>query len=568
MAGRTLPEAPPLRMSPAAGPDPLAQVSGIEALQALALTQPLRAVGVETQQTPVVSSSPAEEQRHRRFRVASLPWPLLAILTVQAGLSLRLVWSNTAFQDEALYLWAGHLEIAHWLHGTPIPAFPAYFSGAPVIYPPLAAVADSLGGLAAARLLSLAFMLCTTSLLWSTASRLYGRRSAFFAAAFFVGLGPSMQLGTFATYDAMSLCLVATSAWCVTRAGVTRDETKWMAVAAFALILANATKYASALFDPVVVAMAILTGFPRPGGKYAAIRGAALGAYVTAGLILLLTIGGGYYVAGVAQTTLARSYGDTPFVLVLETAGRWIGIIAVIAWAGALAYLKFQRNENPRILMPGLFALAALLAPLEQARIHTLTSLDKHADFGAWFAAISAGLAVDLAVSRLPAKALRITAVGACAVATAVFAPLKLGFGQAQSLFAWPNSYSLVTTLAPLIDNNSGYILAEIPSMPEYYLPAGSQWWRWSSTRTIELPDRNTISVPLGAQGNPDVYAHFITTDYFSVIALDFQATPQLDKHIAEDLRRNPDYSVAAVVPYGQGGQFIIWVLDSAGQNT
>jgi hypothetical protein len=48
-------------------------------------------------------------------------WPLVAVLVVQAGLSLRLVWSNTAFEDEALYLWAGHLEWAHWLHGTPIP---------------------------------------------------------------------------------------------------------------------------------------------------------------------------------------------------------------------------------------------------------------------------------------------------------------------------------------------------------------------------------------------------------------------------------------------------------------
>ncbi len=95
---------------------------------------------------------------------------LLAILTIQAALSLRLVRSNSAFTDEALYLWAGHLEWAHWLHGTPIPPFPTYFSGAPVIYPPIAAIADSLGGLAAARILSLCFMLGATALLWATTS--------------------------------------------------------------------------------------------------------------------------------------------------------------------------------------------------------------------------------------------------------------------------------------------------------------------------------------------------------------------------------------------------------------
>ena len=104
-------------------------------------------------------------------------WPLAAVLLVQAALSLRLTGADTAFEDEATYLWAGHLEWANWLHGTPIPPFSAYFSGAPVIYPPIGALADSLGGLTAGRLLSLAFMLGATALLWGTASRLYGPRS-------------------------------------------------------------------------------------------------------------------------------------------------------------------------------------------------------------------------------------------------------------------------------------------------------------------------------------------------------------------------------------------------------
>ena len=69
--------------------------------------------------------------------LADRRWPLLAVLAVQAALSLRLVWSNTAFQDEGLYLWSGHLELAHAMQGTPIPAFATYFSGVPTIYPPI-----------------------------------------------------------------------------------------------------------------------------------------------------------------------------------------------------------------------------------------------------------------------------------------------------------------------------------------------------------------------------------------------------------------------------------------------
>src|SRR6476660_2409643 len=104
-------------------------------------------------------------------------WPLVVILAAQTILSFRLIGANTAFQDEALYLWAGHLEWARVLHGTPIPPFPSYFSGAPVIYPPIAALADSVGGLAAARGLSLVFMIASTTLLWGTTDRLFGRRA-------------------------------------------------------------------------------------------------------------------------------------------------------------------------------------------------------------------------------------------------------------------------------------------------------------------------------------------------------------------------------------------------------
>ena len=162
-------------------------------------------------------------------------WLLLAVLAVQALLTLRLVRADTAYVDEATYLWAGHLEWAHWLHGAPIPPFPAYFSGAPVIYPPLGALADSAGGLAGARVLSLVFMLGVTVLLWGTARRLFGPRAAFFAAALFAVLGPTLHLGAFATYDALRVVLVALAAWCVVSASDGGRGTGWMVGAGSAI---------------------------------------------------------------------------------------------------------------------------------------------------------------------------------------------------------------------------------------------------------------------------------------------------------------------------------------------
>src|ERR1700743_2011050 len=52
-------------------------------------------------------------------------WPLVPILILQAALSARLIRADTAFQDEALYLWAGHLEWASLLHGAALPQFPS-----------------------------------------------------------------------------------------------------------------------------------------------------------------------------------------------------------------------------------------------------------------------------------------------------------------------------------------------------------------------------------------------------------------------------------------------------------
>ena len=208
-------------------------------------------------------------QRPRRPRLAAQPWPLLAVLLVQAALSLRLTWSNTAFQDEALYLRAGHLEWARWLHNTPIPNFPAYFSGAPVLYPPLGALADSVGGLTAARLLSLGFMLGVTTLLWATTARLYGQRAALLATALFATLAGTQFLGAFATYDAMALFLLALAAWLGVRCADCQGWTRAILLITTGVLLAaaDAVKYATALFTPVVIVVVAMTVWRKRGGS-------------------------------------------------------------------------------------------------------------------------------------------------------------------------------------------------------------------------------------------------------------------------------------------------------------
>jgi hypothetical protein len=512
---------------------------------------------------------PAPEHEHGREPSAAargagwplaVPLPLVAILTIQVVLSVRLLRSDTAFGDEALYLWAGRLEWAHWLHGQPIPAFQTWFSGSPAIYPPIGALADRLGGLTGARLLSLAFMLGATTLLWGTAARLYGRRAAIVAAALFAVTGPTLHLGAFATYDAMSLLLLALAAWCATGGRGREDATGWILAATAALALANATKYASAIFDPVVIALAVLSAYPEPGGKLALRRATLLLTCLVGTLAVLLRLGGSWYVAGISQTTTARPSGGTPVMLVLTDSWQWTGVVVLAALAGVVLSVAGPGRSRSGFLLVGVLAGAALLVPAEQARIHTTVSLDKHVDFGAWFACIAAGYAADRVVRWLPAGWRRPWYAGALAAACLAGALVPVaaaGVAQAGAMVSWPGAARLITFLRPRV-SHGGRFLAETDTVPEYYLPQTS-WRQWSSTFSITQRDGKLKD----ADGQAAPYLSAISHHEFSLVVLSFAQTPGLDQAILGALRATPGYRWIGNVPYSGpvSGSYTVWAL-------
>ena len=501
-------------------------------------------------------------------RAPSWCW-LILILVVQAGLSLRLLHLDTAFEDEAEYLWAGHLIWAHWMHGSAVPSFASYFSGAPVIYPPLGALADSVGGLAAARVLSLVFMLGSSALLWATTRRLFGTRSAFFGTALFAVAGPTLHLGAFATYDPLSMLLIALAAWMVVRAGERPDATGWMAGAGVALALANAAAYSTALFDPVIVALAVLVALPRPGGKAAAARAAVLVVVCAALLTGGLMLGGSPYLNGVRLTVLARASGAQSPLTVLERSWSWGGFVIVLAVCAIVVSVAQPslRPDQPRwqrSWLLAVLAVAALLGPLEHARLHTTTSLLKHVDLGVWFAAIAAGYAVDRFVAASPSGRMRTVTLASCVLALAF--PVTLGAAQGrQFATSWPNSGSFTAVFGTMIRHSSGRLLVEDPSIAQYYLP-GQNWKRWSSTRNITLPDGASTAGPtkqagVTGAGNIGVYAELITRGYFAYVALNYADTTSFDKRLTKDLLDSHRYKRAQVIPYGPSpGTYVVFV--------
>ena len=486
--------------------------------------------------------------RHGTRRPFPVSVPLLTVLALQTVLSLRLVWSRTASNDEALYLWAGHQELAHILHGSPVPAFQTYFSGAPVIYPPLGALVDSLGGLAAARLLSLTFMLGATVLLYGTTRRLFGRRAGEIAAGSFGLLGSAQFLGAFATYDAMALFLLALAAYLVVMARRRLSEPLLIA-AGLVLAFADATKYPTTLWDPVVLSLAMLTA-TQGGWLRKSIRAVRLALYTSAAvLVALVRLGGHSYLYGVMFTTLARQPGRVPAASVLRDSALWVGVILVVALRG----LVIADSTRVRLICATL-AGAVVLAPLEQARIHTQTSLDKHVAFGAWFGAIAVGYVLARAVetSKYLGWRIPVGTIGLIAL---------MGIPQAASFYSsWPNAAAFIAAMQRLVAAEPrAPILAEQGPLVDYYLdlPArqltnnAGAFWYWD-------PLRNQ------AVNGTAAYLEGIRHHYFSVVELDFSfsSREQVDRELQAALRTAGGYRLVAAIPwtdrFGSAG-FDLW---------
>ena len=364
----------------------------------------------------------------------SLPWPLLAILAVQIVLAVPLIASREIFSDEGLYGYAGRQMLNHWLHGAPVQDFETYFSGSPALYPPISALANDFGGLVGARTLSLVFILGTTVLLFATASRLFGRATGYFAALLFASLGGTQFLSALATYDTMSLFLLALAAFLAIGLPYNGDSIaapmRVFVLSPILLALADAVKYAAALWNPVVIVLVAVT--PNLAGERSrppiayTLRYAAVLA-VTLGTCLL--IGGPKYWLGIMNTTIARTPEQigipTPAGIVLHLAWAWVGAVIVLALVGLVLVLVRPHPRRPAlIVIAAALVVGSVLAPLNQARIETDVSLQKHVVFGAWFGCILAGHAVARFASgplprmRRPLRLVLLSAVFAISLGT------------------------------------------------------------------------------------------------------------------------------------------------------
>jgi GT2 family glycosyltransferase/putative flippase GtrA len=461
--------------------------------------------------SPAPAKRPGKQGSRPRWRFL----PVMAICAVQAGLSLTLVWSNTAYLDEADYLWVGRLELAHWLHGTPWPSAHAYhlFSGSPLFYPPLGALADSIGGLAGARVLSLAFMLGATLLLYITASRLIGRKGALFTAALWAVSEPAMRLA-FASFDPLSVLLTALSAWLIVQAGYRHRRGELVAAAAAALALANVTAYSALVIDPVVIAFAFLVWRTRMSAQQSLSCAAWLTSAWAFSFVLLMTASHSW--PGLFSTVLAGNaagyQGSTP---VLSEIWGYSGLIIGLAAIGAV--ITFRSESRNHAALPGGLCLVAFVAM--QFRGQTPWTIDGHLAYGIWFAAIAAGYACSRLIRWLPGSRRQLIAF--CCAAALAYPAVTSWQSAWQRYHAWPNAGSFVVALKPLVSQTKGliYIPEHEANIAKYYTPQGNDLARWSGNLSID-----SARIAPGASES-SYYNNQLRTDKYGLIVLFYSTT-------------------------------------------
>jgi 4-amino-4-deoxy-L-arabinose transferase-like glycosyltransferase len=459
--------------------------------------------------------------RTRRFFCSPWLW-LPLICSVQVALAVRHGLNTNAFEDEGLYVYTGHRMIQHILHGAFLSEYPgAFFSGAPGLYPVLAAMADGVGGLEAARDVSLFFAVATTLAVYGIGNRLFGRLAGIIGAASFVLCGSVIYISHFATYDSMMMALVALAAW-LAIASAQRDGLAWGPLVGLLLALAFLTKYAGAAYAPIVIGLAVVVGYPMYGRKI--LRRAIFTAIATLVIAYsVIELWGRSMVPGIQSTTSSRTVLShaTPCFILKEVA-TWVGPWLLLALIGGLLRLRRQA------LLVALLILGAVIGPLDQVRIGEATSLAKHVAFGIVFAAPLIGDLFARGFRR--AGGGRVVTGLAFIGVLAALATSGLRYSH-QFMTGWVDDTPLRPVLAKAIAQHPDQkILGERYAPQRYELRKQTAPNQWNDTYYFSYDGKV----------NKPAYAEAIDQHYFGVIYLD-QTTP-FGQYVFDYLKSHPGY--------------------------
>jgi hypothetical protein len=341
------------------------------------------------------------------------------------------------------------------------------------------------------------------------------------------------------------LSLLAGAAWIMVRTAGSR----WplFLLAAPPAALAVGVKYAGLLFVPTIALLPVLAGWPERGRRLLWYP-MGFGVAVAGLLFAALRLGGHAYMAAIQSTTTNRAKGATPDGTILREAAEWGGVLFALAVIGAIAYVWRVRTEPDEKIAPAggrlrraalgvVLSGTALLAPADQAHLHTDISFLKHIGFGLFFAAPMAGFGL----ARIMGDYFRRPQFGIAAWSLA----LVLGMVQSNLLYhSWPSSGPFVNAFSKYLKPHARY-LVEVPEVPIYYLMGRSDAQPNQFTSTFYIIYFNKKGQMLTG---PAGFTAAVNGGYFQVIAYNNDVTLDADAALAKALKASHSYYLAAQV--------------------
>ncbi len=479
-------------------------------------------------------------------------WSLPLILAFQALLSWTLL-QNTAFQDEALYIYAGRQIWQHWLGRLPLlDNYSEYFSGYPYVYPIIGGALDMLGGLELARFFSLVCMLIVTACGYYVTKKLFNQKSAVFASIFFVCQGPVLFLSRLATFDPLCLCLLAVGTALAVNAGLAQRPWRALGIAPF-LVLAFGAKYAALLFIPSVLAILALCTLLRWGWMSMLVRG-TLGVLFLAVVGTLAAIIVVHFDPDVLHALAATTINRTA-ILTATRLGLAEHVVEMVGLSFAVGLLGLVLARKKHLLIAFLFFGSALLIPAYHIYKAEVISLDKHLGYSMFFLMPVAGYALASLSGFRRAFSPGRSWLAGVAVCLMLF---LVGTGEAQNMYSsWPGTTAVVYAFKTQVRPASGRYLAEQFEVSRYYLQDDTYNWQWTGLDFFEYTDK---------QGHyyfgDDAYVKAINDGYFDLIQLNYGFNAQTAVLITQAMNQSKKYQLIDKIPYQDSfgtGYFWIW---------
>ena len=476
-----------------------------------------------------------------RTGVLSARWPILLILALQAAVSVATL-RNTAFQDEALYLYAGRQIIHHW-NGGPVPLenYAKEFSGYPYFYPVIGASLQLIGGMELARSFSLACMLGVTAIIYLITRKLFGKPAALFASAAYASTSVVLFVGRLATYDALCLFLIALATAFAVHGGMGKRPWASLAIGP-ALVLAIVAKYAALLFIPPIFVLLACIGIGFVGWWRGLVRLAlALAAFAASLYVAYKTMDKAAFHAIYGSTTNRIVGFKAPRPDLVIHVLKMGGALYLIAFLGLLLTLRLQWRF--RVLAVFLFG-SSWLAPAYHVYMQEPISLDKHIAYALFFAIPLAGYALAWlsGYARQPFfSPYRGYWLAGLAIVMGIF---TLGLGQSHTLYTgWANTSELTTALHTQLRDGSGRILAEDIEVARFDAMDVTEPWQWNNFYyPYYITPKHQFLL------GPPALTQAIKTRWYDWVELSFISMPQDAYFVAGQMAETRNYDLIAVI--------------------